>query len=371
MGKVIVINDLLFSSSNIGQITLSQDVAVTNLAVTAGYPSRNKIKLSVVYTPANTSEIGVTWSITSGSSYATIDQSGVLSVLDNASSSSVTVRATSIYRPAIYGELTLTVSYTYPSPMDDINVQGLVFAYNFAKYPNGYTGAVDDESGNNVAPTLSGLDKYETAPIFGFVDNALCINSYGMNSSSIKVTFPTISSEGSMTIEMYAHLRSQISYVNGIVNIYGYKGTTTEDSAQSNKGGGAVTALSDNNLRLCMGPYKADYIGPVNVPRVLDAVLPTALEIQGYNINEFNTDLTHIVISTSPTAANVYINGELAIATTNASRTFSSKTLSFFTGNLQADIKWLAAYNRTMEATEVQSNYLVMQDNYDSASSEP
>ena len=370
MGKVVVINDLLFSASNIGQITLSQDVAVTNLTVTAGYPSGNKIKLSVAYTPANTSEIGVTWSITSGSSYATIDQSGVLSVLDNASSSSVTVRATSIYRPAIYAELTLSVTYTYPSPMDDINQQGLVFAYNFAKYANGYTGTVDDESGNNVAPSITGLNNYETMPIFGFVNHALCLNSYANKNCGISVTYPTISTEGSMTFELYAHLRTRLSYSNGVVGVYGYKGTTSEDSAQSAKGGAYVTSQGDNNFRLWLGPYKATYIGPVNVPRVLDAVLPTALEIQGYNINDFNTDLTHIVISTSPTAVNVYINGELAIATTNASRTFSDKTLSLFNGDLNADIKWLAAYNRAMEATEVQSNYLVMQDNYDSTSSE-
>lgn len=369
MGKVVVINDLLFNSSNIGQITLSQDVAITNLTVSSGSPSRNRIQLSVAYTPANTSEIGVTWSITSGSTYATIDQSGILTVLDTASSSSVTVKATSVYRPSIYGELTLTVSYTYPSPMDDINVQGLVFAYNLAKYPDGYTGDVVDDSGNNVSPTITGLENYSTMPIFGFVDNSFWTNSYGLNSSGLKVTFPTISTEGSMTIELYCHIRNKVGYSNGVKTLNGYKGTTIEDSAQDAKGGGQITGLDDNNLRLWMGPYKATYIGIINVPKVLDAVLPTPLSIQGYNVNDFTSDYTHIVISTSPTSVNVYVNGESVIATTNASRTFSGKKLSLFNG-ICGDIKWLAAYNRVMEASEVLRNYQIMQDNYDSTSSE-
>lgn len=325
--------------------------------------------MSVAYTPSTTSEVGVTWSITSGGTYATIDQLGVVTVLDGASSSSVTVRATSIYRSFIYDEITITVTYTSPSPMDDIDTTGLVFAYNLAKYPDGYTGDVVDDSGNNVVPEINGLANYETMPVFGFVNNALSINYYSSKSSSMAVTFPSIATEGSMTVELYAHLHGKVSYSNGSPGVYDYKGTTNADAAQDAKGGGLITIMGDNNMRLWLGPYKATYIGPLNVPKVVDAVLSTPLSIEGYNLNALNTDLTHIVISTSPTAVNVYVNGESVIATTNANREFSSKKLSLFTG-MYADVKWVAAYNRAMDATEVLTNYQIMQDNYDSTSSE-
>ena len=52
---------------------------------------------TVTYSPANTSYSEVIWSITTGSSYATINSSsGVLTILSGASSSSVTIKATSV-----------------------------------------------------------------------------------------------------------------------------------------------------------------------------------------------------------------------------------------------------------------------------------
>ena len=60
---------------------------------------------TVNYTPSDTTQTGVTWSIESGSSYATIDSNtGVLTALEGASSSTVVIKATSVVNSGITDE---------------------------------------------------------------------------------------------------------------------------------------------------------------------------------------------------------------------------------------------------------------------------
>lgn len=65
----------------------------------------------VNYTPDNTTQTEVIWSIISGGNYATIDATtGLLTVLAGASSNNVTIRATSAQNNSIYAEKTVTVT---------------------------------------------------------------------------------------------------------------------------------------------------------------------------------------------------------------------------------------------------------------------
>ena len=90
------------------------EIALTGLAVsgdsTVGNAS-NKAQFSIVYTPSNTTQRGVSWSVVSGSAYASIDESGLLTVKSGANGSAVTIRATSKENTAIYAEKTVTVTY--------------------------------------------------------------------------------------------------------------------------------------------------------------------------------------------------------------------------------------------------------------------
>lgn len=56
-------------------------------------------------------EKGVTWSITSGSEYASIDQEGNVTINESANNSVITVRATSIYNDMIYDDIDITITY--------------------------------------------------------------------------------------------------------------------------------------------------------------------------------------------------------------------------------------------------------------------
>ena len=90
------------------------DVALTGLTVTG--PSsvnnvNNEADFSVTYSPSDTTQRGVSWSIVSGSDYASIDASGKLTVKNGANGNTVTVRATSAADSSIYADKSVTVTY--------------------------------------------------------------------------------------------------------------------------------------------------------------------------------------------------------------------------------------------------------------------
>ena len=95
-------------------------VAITGLAVNGAATvddSGNSSEYTVTYTPTGTTQRGVDWSIVGGSVYASIDQTGKLTVKSGAAASAVTVRATSVANSTVYAEKAVTVTYvsTYPS----------------------------------------------------------------------------------------------------------------------------------------------------------------------------------------------------------------------------------------------------------------
>ena len=94
------------------------DVELTGLAIggdsTVNNDS-NTAQFSVAYTPSNTTQRGVEWSIASGSSYASIDGNGKLTVLQGANGNTVKVRATSKGNASIYAEKSIIVTYNTAS----------------------------------------------------------------------------------------------------------------------------------------------------------------------------------------------------------------------------------------------------------------
>lgn len=68
--------------------------------------------IKLLYGPLYEYEKGVTWSITSGSEYASIDQEGNVTINESANNSVITVRATSIYNDMMYNDIDITVTYS-------------------------------------------------------------------------------------------------------------------------------------------------------------------------------------------------------------------------------------------------------------------
>lgn len=106
--------------------TAGDAVALTGLSVsgdsTVGNMG-NKAQYSVEYSPSDTTQRGVIWSVTSGSAYASIDQSGLLTVKSGANGNAVTIRATSKENTSIYAEKTVTVTYMLLTvPVTDVTL---------------------------------------------------------------------------------------------------------------------------------------------------------------------------------------------------------------------------------------------------------
>ena len=90
------------------------DIDITGLGILG--PStvndvNNTAQFQVTYSPSNTTQRSITWSVVSGSDYASIDGNGKLTVKSNAKGSEVKVRATSTDKPNIYAEKSVNVTY--------------------------------------------------------------------------------------------------------------------------------------------------------------------------------------------------------------------------------------------------------------------
>lgn len=115
-GIAIIIPGISFGTSGLGKVTPTdqEKVPLVSLAIIGkdSVTTGNQAQYLVEYTPENTTQQGVQWTITSGGRYAKIDGSGMLTVLESATTpQGVTICATSTQRPSIYAEKMVSVLY--------------------------------------------------------------------------------------------------------------------------------------------------------------------------------------------------------------------------------------------------------------------
>lgn len=115
MGKAIILSGISFAGVSIGTIHLAGNVPIQALNISGPVQvigAADAATFLPTYTPVNTTQRGVTWSIVSGGESASINSaSGVLSVLQGATEETVVIRATSVYNPAITADKSIIVSY--------------------------------------------------------------------------------------------------------------------------------------------------------------------------------------------------------------------------------------------------------------------
>ncbi len=94
------------------------DIDITGLGILG--PSTvndvsNTAQFQVTYSPSNTTQRGIIWSVVNGSDYASIDEKGQLTVKGGANGSTVKIRATSKDNSSVYAEKSVTVTYKIAS----------------------------------------------------------------------------------------------------------------------------------------------------------------------------------------------------------------------------------------------------------------
>lgn len=106
--------EVSISEGTVTKTVTLEEAPLTGLSIVGLSQFSDSATFSVQYTPSDVlaKYQGVTWSVVSGSAYATIDQNGVVTAKDGAASSVVVIRATSTYSTAIYAEKTVAVTYS-------------------------------------------------------------------------------------------------------------------------------------------------------------------------------------------------------------------------------------------------------------------
>ena len=105
--------EVSISEGTVTKTVALSEAELTGISISGMQSISDTAQYTAVYSPSDvlSKYRGVTWSVVSGSAYATIDQNGVVTAKDGASSSVVAIRATSTYNTAIYAEKTISVTY--------------------------------------------------------------------------------------------------------------------------------------------------------------------------------------------------------------------------------------------------------------------
>lgn len=183
------------SEGTVTKTVTLEEAPLTGLSIVGLSQFSDSATFSVRYTPSDVlaKYQGVTWSIVSGSAYASINQStGEVTAKDGAASSVVVIRATSAYNTAIYAEKTISVTY---AAGPDIS---------FSEDDNGVINvrASDTSSANRFQ--FANIEQLEASVTGSLSGASASVNDDGVAIGEVRVTFAanTSSSErrGTVTV---------------------------------------------------------------------------------------------------------------------------------------------------------------------------
>ena len=148
--------------------------------------------LSYTITPENASNKGVSFS-SSSNTIATVDECGIITGI---AEGEVTITATTNNNKIS--------TYKVNVVTNRIEKNNLNIYYDLTKYSEGYSGQVEDLSGNNIVPNITGLNLYTTGRC-GFIGNKLMLNG-----TECKFEIPNNEYilKHPQTIEIYGKFRS-------------------------------------------------------------------------------------------------------------------------------------------------------------------
>ena len=255
------------------------------------------------------------------------------------------------------GTSTITITYEGKTTTINVNVTadtgytttGLKTYYNFTQYEDGYTGSIEDLSGCNVSPIITGLESYESGRN-GIIGGKFMSNVHRTTSSSLEIPVSCVN-QYPFSIELYATFRSNY-------NQYKPNGELTLDEVDrtsyqilfSTRGGGS----SGNGYFFRVNPSTNlfNVVGNTNDPSVsfentgitfADATEPTVTP-------------AHIVVNVGgPNGEySLYVNGTLIDSKISAGACTlgGDRTLKLF-----SDTYIVRVYDKILTQSEVTRNY--------------
>lgn len=124
MGTAILVPGADWRNRNLGRVTPTGSVPAQAIFIVGDRDVQNTAQFSVAFYPVFATDRNVEWSIVSGSEYATISSTGMVTALSGASASAVTIRATYVSNPDIYIDKTIYVTYGSIAYYDYIESDG-------------------------------------------------------------------------------------------------------------------------------------------------------------------------------------------------------------------------------------------------------
>ena len=219
MGKAIVLDNALFADKNLGQATVNEEViAVAEIEIrgAGAFPVGGTLAYSVAYTPAITTQKGVSWEIVGSPSDITVSELGVVTVGSSVSLESFTLKATSIYDSSVYTTKTVEIIqaagvFTVDTiATGNINTSKKTAGSMKIVHYNGFIEATQGQTVTVVFPTLGAAYKGDSGytvlyKIFEFSSNpANVLTTLNVACSNYITTFTeytslTLDSNGSAT----------------------------------------------------------------------------------------------------------------------------------------------------------------------------
>ncbi len=245
----------------------SQDVSsappipVTKIAIvgasTVDDPS-NKSQYTVTYTPSNTTQSGVSWSVIAGSAYASIDAYGTLTVKSGASGASVTIKAVSVHNSSVYGTKTVTVTYSAPAvnysltvnptPSDaavSVTVDGVATAYS---------AGMQVPSGSTVKVTVSKTGYVPNTQTFTMAADRTLTVTLQQQTTYYSLTVNPTPSDATITVSVGG---SPLTYSAGMLIAAGASVEVTVAKSGYQPNTQTFTISSDTTLAVSLDPVPA------------------------------------------------------------------------------------------------------------------
>lgn len=222
MGKAIVISDADFSTANLGSVTPKATIPLTGITIVGSssvYNSDNTAIYTATYTPAGTTQVGVSWLISRGAEYAVINRvTGVLTILQSAiGGAEVTIRAQSTYNPAIFSEKVVQVSY-FDVSVRRINIIGDAAINNISNlghYSIEYTPAETTQVGvswQSSDPTIASVDSNGNVSVLS--SGSIILSATSLFNQSVVATKQISCVYNEVLTGGYIDFASQSSIVN-------------------------------------------------------------------------------------------------------------------------------------------------------------
>lgn len=303
------------------------------------------LQLTPIFNPSDATNKNITWH-SSNKGFATVSPSGLVTGVGEGS---CTITCTTQD-----GNKTASCNLQIENNQeahDGYVKENLKAYYNFTKYPDGYSGDVEDLSGNNLIPNVKGLEYYTTGRN-GIINGSLMLNDHKTTATQLEIPTDPSFTTYPFSIELFAAFRIYYNmYKPDNELVFGDETITNHFIINTREGG-----TTGNGYFI-----RASENGDIDIVGTLSQPLITGIHSELNIANSKNPILKyqHLVIVIDRNLQKVYIDGNLISETNQESIVLdgSNRVMKICQNILKANLKLVRLYNAVLNDEQVLQNY--------------